>query len=46
VLEAKPGALPGAATGWLWRPAPFGGVLLKLRTTKGSAAATVDVTSP
>ncbi len=46
VLEAKPGALPTAATGWLWRPAPFGGVLLKLRTTNGSAAATVDITSP
>ena len=46
VFEAKPGALPGAATGWLWRPAPFGGVLLKLRTTNGSAAATVDLSAP
>jgi len=46
VLEAKPGALPGAATGWLWRPAPFGGVLLKLRPVRGNAAATVTITAP
>ena len=39
-------ALARAATGWLWRPAPFGGVLLKLPTTNGSAAATVNITSP
>ena len=46
VLEAKPGALRGAATGWEWRPAPFAGVLLKLAPTHGSAAATVDITAP
>jgi alpha-D-xyloside xylohydrolase len=39
--ESKPTQLRSAPDGWTRRPAPFGGILLKLTTQTGRAAATL-----